>query len=95
MKQAMPELLQPLSLPHAEALKLASGVTAPDCPKCGPQDVTPTRQGISHNYKCTECGQSFRLLFAMSDISQLKDIGEAYGDAVLANCNVKIIGKMP
>ena len=82
------------ALSHSDAMKIASGAATPDCPKCGGPSTAPVRQGMSLPYKCTNCGESFRMMFAMSDLTQLKDVYARDADMVLENCNVKIVGKL-
>ncbi|MYM92397.1 hypothetical protein [Duganella vulcania] len=81
------------ALSHGDAMKIASGAAMPDCPRCGSPSTAPVRHGMYLTYKCTSCGESCRMLFAMSDLTQLKDVCASDAEMVLGNCNVKIVGK--
>lgn len=83
-----------LALSHSDVVMIATGAATPNCPKCGGQSTALVRQGKSLLYKCASCDESFRVMFAMSDITQLKDADARDADTLQVNCNVKIVGKL-
>ena len=84
------------SVSAADAIAVIDGTisVSPPCPECGVVASVPVRQGMGLPYKCDGCGKSFSLLFAMSDLSQLKAVHGEMADVVADNCNVKIVGRM-
>lgn len=82
------------TLSRFDAMRIASGTASLVCPKCGGRSAPHARQGMPLSYKCSSCGESFSIVFACSDITQLKDAYANETDAVLANCHVKIVGKL-